>query len=427
MTRVAVIVSGCSINQAIGEMLKALFKDMLVENVHDADIIILDSCAVKKPTEDKGIALALKLIRSRKKVVITGCLAESDPKRISRLAKGAHVVSLQHIFELQPEKFICTIDNAKEPVVNAGLKLRLCYPSERVLRNRLIGIVPVAFGCTNHCTYCIDKRIWDAVSSIPPHMLIEEIRNLLKKGVKEIRITAHDVASYGTDIGTNLVGLLESILKLEGEFMIRIGMASPNTFNQIADELLPLIKEEERIYKFIHIPVQSGSDRILRLMNRPYTVEEYVKLFMKVRRILGSDATIATDVIVAFPTESEDDHKATVRLLEELKPDVVNLSRYGDRPGCAASRMRPKVHSAIAKRRSIEIFKVIKRISLEQNRKFVDTTLRVLFLEKRGAFLGRAFNNRIVYVSDRVNLGDFYFVKIRGATWKSLYGYVENP
>ncbi|MCR8454954.1 MAG: tRNA (N(6)-L-threonylcarbamoyladenosine(37)-C(2))-methylthiotransferase [Candidatus Korarchaeota archaeon] len=425
MSRVAIFVSGCSMNQALGEIIKSLYRDMLVDSIQEADVIILNLCAVKKPTEDRGISLARKLIRSQKKVIITGCLAESDPIRISKLVRGAHLISLQHLLELPPEEFICRIKEAEKPIISTGLRLNICYPSKRILRNPLVGIVPIAFGCTNYCTYCLDKRIWGSIKSIPPHMLIDEVRNLLRKGVREIRITAHDVAAYGIDIGTNLVELLENILKFEDEFMIRIGMASPNTFSQIADDLLSLMKDEERIYKFIHIPVQSGSDRILRLMNRPYTIEEYVELFMKIRKFLGSESTIATDVIVAFPTESEDDHKATIRLLEELKPDITNLSRYGDRPGCMSSKIKPKIHSAVAKRRSIELFQVIRRISMEQNKKFIGSTLRVLFLERRGAFLGRAFNNRIVYVQDIVDLGNFYSAKITRATWKSLYGRVE--
>ncbi len=425
MVKIAVYVTGCSLNQALGEMLKARFGNILVEDLDAADIVILNLCAVKKPTEDRGIALARRLIRAGKKVIITGCLAESDPARIAKLVRSAHLISIQHLFEVPIDGLIREIETAEEPIIRTGLKLSIQYPSKRIIENPLIGIIPIAFGCTNNCTYCIDKRIWGTVRSIPLDLVVEEVKRLIKQGAKEIRITAHDTAAYGIDIGTDLVELLEKILKIEGEFMIRIGMASPNTFSRIADRLLPLMKEEERIYKFVHIPVQSGSDRILRLMNRPYTVDEYRELFFGVRRVLGPDSTIATDIIVAFPTESEEDHKATIRLLEELKPDVVNISRYGDRPGCPSTRLRPKIHSKIAKQRSYEISQIVRTISLEQNRKFVGRVLKVLFLEKRGASLGRAPNNRIVYVDQEVELGRFYYTKILQATWKSLYGIIE--
>ena len=403
-------------------MLRKKFEDYLTDDVESADVVILNLCAVKKPTEDKGVALARKLIHQNKIVVITGCLAESDPTRISRLVVNAHLLSTQYLLETNVVRLIDEITGAKAPIIKTGLKLDLVYPSERVLRNPFIGIIPIAFGCTNNCAYCIDRRIWGDVRSLPPDLIIREIRRLVERGVREIRITAHDTAAYGLDIGTNLVELLEKITKIDGEYLVRIGMASPNTLARIADDLLPLIKEEERIYKFVHIPVQSGSDRILRLMNRPYTVDEFRDLFFKIRRVLGSDSTIATDVIVAFPTETEEDHRATIRLLEELRPDVVNISRYGDRPGCPSTLLKPKIHSKVAKRRTTEIFKVVQEISLERNKRFIGRILRVLFLEKREASLGRALNNRIVYVDEDVELGEFHDVRITHTTWKSLYG-----
>ena len=423
--RVYIHTTGCSINQALGEiLLKIIEKYDISQNPLEADIVILNLCAVKKPTEDKGIALAKKLVSMKKHVIITGCLAESSHKRIKREIPQANIISTGYILSMGIDAIIQRILKG-EKIIVTGAPVQLKYPTERTMKNPLIGIVPIAFGCTNNCTYCIDRRIWGRVKSMPLEEVVREVWKLLDKGAVEIRLTAHDTTAYGLDRGYTLVDLLEKILTREGEYRIRIGMASPNTFYRIADALLDIIKSDNRVYNFVHIPVQSGSDRILRLMRRPYTVDEYRRIFTKVRKILGEDATIATDIISAFPTETDEDHKATVKLLQDLKPDVVNLSRYGDRPGVPSSTIRPKVHSKIAKKRTKELFELIRKISYERNLRFVNKKMNVLFLEKKGLYAGRADNNRIVYVNNHVELGKFHTVKIENITWKALYGTIN--
>ncbi len=405
-------------------LLKNIEKYDITEDPSEANIIILNLCAVKKPTEDKGIALAKKLVSMKKHVIITGCLAESSHNRIKREIPEANIVSTGYILSMGIDTIIQKILKG-EKITITGAPVQLKYPTERIMKNPFVGIVPIAFGCTNNCAYCIDKRIWGRIRSIPLEEVVREIWKLLDRGAVEIRLTAHDTAAYGLDRGYTLVDLLEKILTRDGEYRIRIGMASPNTFRRIADALLDIIKNDDRVYNFVHIPVQSGSDRILRLMRRPYTADEYVRIFTKVRKTLGEDATIATDIISAFPTETEEDHKATIRLIQNLKPDIVNLSRYGDRPGVPSSTIRPKIHSKIAKRRTKELFELIRKISYERNLRFVNKEMDVLFLEKKGLYAGRANNNRIVYVNNHVELGKFYTVKIRNTTWKALYGTVN--
>ena len=422
--RVHIITTGCSISRAIGEILKYRIdksKNLELNSLDDADIVILNLCAVKKPTEDKEIELAKKIVRMGKRIIITGCLAESSHRRIRRQVPEASVVSVELLLGDNLDEILDAVYSG-DTIYSIGHPLQLHYPVNTILDNPLIGTIPIAFGCTNSCSYCIDVKIWGRVKSLPLDEIISQAKKLIRKGVKEIRLTAHDTAAYGLDLGCTLVDLIEKILEIDGEFRLRIGMASPNTFEPISDALLDIILQDDRVYKFIHIPVQSGSNRILRLMNRPYTIEEYAELFNKVRKKLGSYSTIATDIISAFPTETEEDHKATMKMLEKLKPDIVNLSRYGDRPGTPSTKLRPKVNSKVAKRRTKELFELIKKISFARNQIFKGRTLEVLFLEKKGQYAGRAFNNRLVYVNEDVKLGEFYQVKIKNNTWKSLYG-----
>lgn len=409
-------------NYGLGEILKGKLETngLYTSTLDDADIVILNLCAIKKPTEDKGIELAKKLSK-RKKIIITGCLAEASTERLKRTLPEASIISLELLLSGSLREILRQINKGNR-IIKVGVPLELSYPTSRIPNNPLIGIVPIAFGCVNNCSYCIDKKIWGNIRSIKPEYIVKEIQRLIRNGAREIRLTALDTAAYGLDLRISLVDLLESILKIEGNYVIRIGMMSPNTYEKIMDDLLPMVKEDPRIYKFIHIPVQSGSNRILRLMNRPYTVEHYKKIFWKTRRILGDDATIATDIISAFPTETDEDHEQTKKLLLELRPDIVNLSRYGDRPGRPSSKLKPKVHSKIAKRRTRELFEVIQQISLERNKRFLGARIHVLFLDQVIRYQGRAYNNRVVFTENPVELGKYYETKINLVTWKSLYG-----
>ncbi len=424
--RIHVITTGCSINRAMGEILKSIIsKHYTLSDLGSADFVILNLCTIKKATEDKGIELAKKISGMGKRVIVTGCLAESSYSRIQRQVPDASIISAGYFLETNIVEIINSILQRGKLII-VGKDLDLHYPIDYIPDNQYIGIIPIALGCTNNCSYCIDVRIWGRVRSIPPNEIVKQVEKLIQHGAREIRLTAHDTAAYGIDIGYNLADLLERILSIDYEFRIRIGMASPNTFELISDALLDIISKERRIYKFVHIPVQSGSNRILKLMNRPYTVEEYISLFQKIRRKLGETATIATDVISAFPTETEEDHKATMELLKKLEPDVVNLSRYGDRPGTPSSKLRPKIHSKIAKRRTRELFELIKKIAYKRNLAFLGKKINVLFLEKKGQYCGRSFNNRLVFTNDPVKLGEFKTVKITNVTWKCLYGTPET-
>jgi len=427
LVKIYVETTGCAINNYYTEVLKGLLETNgheLVDNIDDADLIVLNACAIKKPTEDKMIARARKLDKLSKILIVSGCLAEVSPERISKAVPKASIISIHHMLE---------IPNLIEDIV-AGKRIIKVGPEDSIedillkprrLENKYIAVVPIAKGCLGACSYCIDKRIWGALKSYPKEKILAEIKRLIKKGVKEIRLSAQDTGPYGWDLGYNLADLLEEISQIPGDFMIRIGMASPDTLIKVIDDVIEVVKQDQRFYRYFHIPVQSGSNRILRLMGRRYNVEEFEDLVRIIRRKLDEDVTIATDIISGFPTEEEEDHIATVELLERIKPDIVNLSRYGDRPGVPASKIYPKVHSGIAKRRTRELSEVIRHISFEKNLKYKGKELEALLLEfKKGGILGRTRNYRIVAIppNEKISLGLWARIYIEDITWKTLYG-----
>ncbi|MHA1615872.1 MAG: tRNA (N(6)-L-threonylcarbamoyladenosine(37)-C(2))-methylthiotransferase [Candidatus Njordarchaeales archaeon] len=428
IANVAIITTGCAVNQAYSEIMRGLLKAAgytIVQDVNEADVIILNACAIKKPTEDRMISLAKKLSMSGKKLIIAGCLAEVSHDRIQRTIPTASLVGPYNLFKIQD----------LIPQVLEGKRVVLMEKEDftplgktRELFNKFIAVVPIARGCLGHCAYCVDKRIWGDLKSYPKEQIVEEVKALVEKGVREIRLSAQDTGPYGWDLGYTLVDLLKEIIEIPGDFRIRIGMMSPDTAMKIIDDLLEIMKTTSKIYKYLHIPVQSGSNRILRKMNRKYTVEEFIDLVETIRRKLGPDTTIATDIITGFPGETEEDHRASIELLETTKPDIINLSRYGDRPGVPSSKLYPKIHSKILKRRSRELAEVIRRISYERNQPYVNKAYEALLLEKDGAnLIGRLFNYKLIVVKGKGNedlLGKFVKVRINDATWKTLYGEV---
>lgn len=421
---------GCAANQYDGDIIKTLLvKKGLIEapSPDKADIIILNTCIVKKATEDRMRERLRKLSKLDKSLIVTGCMAEALSEKILSIASNTSVVGLNYI-DLIPN-IIDRISKGEKIVLTGKRNLNrvaLDYnPS-----NELIATVPIAQGCLGSCTFCITRFARGTLVSFPPRDIVEKVKKLVEKGYKEIRLTGQDVGPYGRDLGITLVDLLEKICEIEGFFKVRIGMASPDTIEPVFDNLISIMNRCDKIYRFLHIPVQSGSERILRLMNRRYSPELFVELVEKARKTI-SDITIATDVIVAFPTETEEDHLATISLLERTQPDIVNISRYGDRPFTKAAKLKPKVHSGVAKKRSSEISRLVRNISLMKNMKHVNKVEKVLLLNSNGLnrVEGRLDNYKLVFIDIDKNttrdiLGSQKRAKITDASWKALYGVI---
>lgn len=420
--RVYVETYGCTMNQAHGEMIAGLLASRgyeVVESEEKADVIIVNSCAVKHPTECKILERVAKLVRSGKRVIVTGCLAELIPERIVRL--GASVVSIHHMDRI-PDAIPRVLRGELVDIHGFRHIERVGWP--RVISNKLVVAVPVGYGCEGECAFCADRVIWGRYRSYPLEKIVEEVRKFVEAGAKEIRLCHHDTACYGWDLGLTLADLIERIAEIPGDFRVRIGMMSPNAALKIFDELLDAMAATEKVYRFFHIPVQSGSDRVLRLMRRKHTAEDFVRLVEKARARFP-DAMIVTDIIVGFPGETDEDFEMTKKLIERVRPDFVHISKYGDRPRTPAKQMRPKVHSKVVKQRSRELACLVQRIALEKNRTYVGRVSDVLLLEKyegmRGVN-GRMNNYKRVLVLEELDLGQWVRCRIVDCTWRYLIG-----
>jgi len=237
----------------------------------------------------------------------------------------------------------------------------------RIRLNSAVSIVEIASGCLSECTFCQTKLAKGMLRSYRIGDIVRQVESDVEAGCSEIWLTSTDNGCYGRDIGSDLADLLSACCTVPGDFKIRLGMLNPMYLPRMIDGLIRVFDENEKIFKFIHIPVESGSDRILRLMKRGHTSKTFLDSVRAFREKLP-DMTIATDVIVGFPTESELDFERTVELVTESQPDVVNLSRYGARPGTESAKWKKgRISSSVAKQRSERLHTLAKEIARNRN------------------------------------------------------------
>jgi MiaB-like tRNA modifying enzyme len=410
---------GCSSNLAdsqtiTGCLLSAGYEQ--VKSIEDADIVIYNTCAVKGPTENRIIS-ALKKIPENKKIIISGCLPLINFARLKKEiifngvigpAPGEKIINLvQRI--AQGEKII-EIDR------NLDSKPDLCLPNKKT--NPIISVIPINYGCLGSCSYCCVVFARGKLISYPIKDIIKRLENDLKKEIKEIWLTSQDIGCYGLDIGTNLIELLQSVLEIKDDFKIRLGMMNPNRVYSILDDLVNLFKNP-KLFKFIHIPVQSGDDEVLLKMNRLYTASQFTKIIKAFRNSIPT-ITYATDVICGFPGETTQAFENTLKLIKNTQPDIVNVSKFFGRPKTKAKEMKENlVDMAEINRRSKIAALTSKQVSFQCNKKWVNWSGDILIDEKgklSGSWIGRNYAYKpIVIKNSEYILGKTIKVKVTKA------------
>ncbi len=394
---------GCTANQVDGEILSSALERAGYRRVyspHDAELVLLNTCAVKTKTEEHMISRIRKLPKD--KLVVVGCLADVNPDRIRELG-------VKHIFGPRKYRELSKVLGIEIPSIKTG----------REYKGSVYHSVFIEEGCLSACTFCATRFARGRTTSFPPESIIKEIEQAVIGGAKEIRLTGQDTGTYGRDIGTSLVELLNNILdRVEGDYRIRVGMMSPEHAIALIDEGYLELFRDERLFTFFHLPVQSGNDRILSLMGRKYTSEEFRELVKKIRKYYPS-ALIETDVIVGFPGEDWEAFLDTVRLIEELEIDVVNISRFSPRINTPAASFRGQVSSNEKKRRSKIITEVHERVSMKRYSPLLGKEVKVLITEKSRWNRARMQNYRLVMVKGG-EIGSFANVKIREVTPRHL-------
>lgn len=404
---------GCTMNYGEGDELSEkmrLLGHIPADSADDADIIVLNTCTVVDTTEKKMIDRMAEFKKAKKEIIVTGCMAKAQVSRIK--------VRLPDSLVIPPESYDSFASSVKEQYGSSS-------PSSTI-DARASAVLPIAQGCLGNCSYCITRIARGKLKSYPSNVLVKRFNEMVDRGVKEILVTAQDTACYGKDSGTSLPVLLKAFLEKEGEYRIRIGMMNPNGLATIVDELLDAM-DDPRVYKFLHIPVQSGSDAVLERMNRHYVADDFLSLVEKIRERYP-DISISTDMIAGFPGETDEDHQKSIDMLRRLSADTVNVTRFSPRPGTPAFSMDGQIHGRVSKERSREMTQTKSDEALERNVKMIGSVHRVIVTEKgkEGTVIARTGNYRPVGISTDLELGEFVDVGITAAESTHLFGRMLN-
>jgi len=404
---------GCSANQNNTEIMYGLVvkaSHKIVENPGEADVVIINTCIVKGPTETKIRRRIQDLQKLNKPIIVAGCMPDVRSQEL-RL-KNVYLLGVKHIKDLS--KLLSSFQSCLSQ--NCEIKIS----TEKIHKNPVVGITQISEGCLGACAFCATKLAKGSLYSFPEDYILASVKSDLEKGCKEIWLTSQDLASYCLDTGKpKLPELLKKILALPYDFYLRLGMMNPNNVMKIKCELLEIFKNE-KVYKFLHIPVQSGSNNILKAMNRFYTREDFLTLVNEFRKEIPN-ITLSTDIIVGFPQENEQDFNETLDLLKEVKPEFLNLSKYCAMKGTSASELK-QVSREIVIKRAIETQKLYK--SLQDNSKWLGWQGKVLVNEKsKGRFFARNLYYKRIFVGLKENLfGKFVEAKVKETKKNFLIG-----
>jgi len=316
---------GCTSNRGESRAIERRLRDAghhPVDGPEAADVAILNTCTVVETTERKMLRRAEELEAATADLLVTGCMALAQGEQFREAGVDARVLHWDDV--------PAAVTNGECPTAT---------PDAEPVLDGVVGLLPIARGCTSNCSYCITKFATGRIDSPPIEEHVERARALVHAGASELRVTGQDTGVYGWDDGRRkLPELLDRICAIDGEFRVRVGMANPGGVHGIRHELADVFARNRKLYDFLHAPVQSGSDAVLETMRRQHRVEQF-------REVIGAfderldHWTLATDFIVGFPTEDETDFEASLDLLAETRPERINVTRFSKRPGTDAAEM----------------------------------------------------------------------------------------
>ena len=427
------ITYGCQMNLHETEKIAGILTDFGYENTEtesDADIIVFNTCCIRENAEQKaeGNIGALKSLKKNNKnliIAVGGCMTQQrdyaeklfNEFPFIDIIFGTHnLEKFRDLLEkrLSGQKRIIDVWDKEGDIIEGTPKTRTSYPN---------AWVNIMYGCNNFCSYCIVPYVRGRERSRKPEFIIKECEELIKKGYKEITLLGQNVNSYGKDLGyTDFADLLEKVAKIDGKFRLRFMTNHPKDFSY---KLVDVIKNNSKICRQIHLPVQAGSNRILKLMNRKYTREDYLEKISYLRNSIPEIA-ITTDIMVGFPTETEEDFLDTFDLMKRVRYSGAFTFIYSPRVGTPAAKMEGQVDPETSKHR---IMKLIDEQNSENRRKskeYIGKTIEILcegYDEKKDKLLGRDEFGRMAYFSGNKSLiGEFVNVKIYKTGGISLLG-----
>ncbi len=413
---------GCTLNQADSNVIESVLKRdgvAIVSKESDADVIVVNTCTVKKATSQRILYKLNKLDKSGRRLAVTGCMAGANKDLIEKYAPNASIITMPNVERIS--EIASDVQAGKRNVIDTYQKidrLSLLEPD-----NSIIAKIPVSDGCTSSCNFCETKFARGRLNSFPQETILRAIESSVRRGAREIQLTSQDMGAYGTDRNTNIARLMELISMIDGDFKVRIGMLNPDHLHKYFDAFADAMMND-KFYKFVHIPVQSGSNSVISAMRRSCTIEQFDQYAAELRRLIP-DITIETDMIVGFPTETDSDFNDTVDFIKRTKPDVTNISKFAARPHAPASSMRQNAIETINER-SNALSRAVRSVQHEINDRFIGKKLDVIITESNDkSFNGRNMNYKQVVVARRpgveMQIGSTHNLLINSASANVLY------
>ncbi|MET7256695.1 tRNA (N6-isopentenyl adenosine(37)-C2)-methylthiotransferase MiaB [Dyadobacter fermentans] len=442
---------GCQMNFSDSEIVASVMRDAgfaTTSDVNNADLIFLNTCAIRDNAEQK-VRNRLKQLNFIKKnkpgmlIGVLGCMAERLKTKFLEEEKMVDIVTGPDAYRDLPR----LVDEAEtgQKGVNVFLSREETYADISPIRlnsNGVTAFISIMRGCDNMCSFCVVPFTRGRERSRDPYSIVKEAEDLFRDGYREVTLLGQNVDSYkwkpeanveGEIVGetvVNFANLLEMVAKVSPELRIRFSTSHPK---DITDEVLYTMKKYDNICKYIHLPAQSGNTRVLELMNRTYTREWYMERIDAIRRILGDECGISQDMIAGFCTETEEEHRDTLSLMEYAKFDFGFMFAYSERPGTlAAKKFKDDIPEEVKKRRLAEIIEVQQQLSLARNQQLVGTVQRVLIEgpSKRSDddLSGRNDQNKkVVFPRENFEKGQYVDVLITECTTVTLLGHVVQP
>jgi tRNA-2-methylthio-N6-dimethylallyladenosine synthase len=401
-----ILTYGCQMNEHDSERLAGQLRTIgyeATENGDQADLILINTCCVRESAEKKiygkiGELKRLKAVNPNLIIGITGCMAQKDKEKIFKKASHVDLVlGTNHIHKLAD--IVKEIKQSRKPVLAVWDRTEQFAPDvPAVRRGKISAWVPIMYGCNNFCTYCIVPYVRGRESSRELAAIVEEVRQLARNGFKEVTLLGQNVNSYGKDGESrcDFADLLQAVDGVEGIERIRYMTSHPR---DMSEKILNVIRDSQKVCEHFHLPIQSGSDTLLKQMNRGYTTDYYAKLVEKIRQMIP-ESSITTDLIIGFPGETEALFQETLDFVRTIKFDAAYTFLYSKRSGTPAATMPDQVEPSVKKERLQQLMQIQNEISLGINKKLEGKILEVLVegpsKNDRDTLMGRTRTNKIV-------------------------------
>lgn len=391
-----IITIGCQMNKSDSERI-AFYLEKIgytsVADINEASLVVLTTCGVRQSAEDRiyGFIPKIKKNNTKTRIVLTGCLSDREDVR-KRVAGQVDIcLNIKELPKLQS-----MLDGLTDNTIQRDCDYLKETPK---YESKISAFVPIGNGCDNFCSYCVVPYARGREVYREPEEILQEASNLIQQGYKEIILIAQNVNSYHNENrSVDFPDLLKSVDSLDGDFWLRFATSHPK---DMSDKLIDVMFQSKNLCHHLHLPAQSGDDEILSSMNRKYKIAEYKNLIAKIKNKIP-DLAISTDIIVGYPGETLAQFENTKKLFEEMSYDMAYIAQYSPRPKTLAAKMIDNVSKDEKKRREDELMKILRRTSLENNKKYINKKIEVLveFKNSKGEWLGKSKTAKTVKIKN---------------------------